>query len=155
MLTQSLVLDYVQKEAYRRYSLVLTFPAVSITVLPVQMKEFLLKVPVELWRNWSPLVPVRLLAGLCSPDEVPSLDDEQVIELLEQDLRLGIRAQSDTFHLTDSQVEFALSFCTKQRDELTKIMQRRPIQINQCGKPDHSISCVCRSLRVAIILYAT
>ena len=94
------------------------FPAVSITVLPVTMKERLLQEPVRTWlKHPDTRIPLRILAGLCLPEKIPTLGEAEASSLLEQDLISAIQREKD-YLLTDKQLAVALRFFAFQRDEL-------------------------------------
>jgi len=97
------------------------FPAVSITVLPNTMKERLLQEPTLSWlRHSDPRIAPRILSGLCSPADVPTLGVAEASSLLEQDLISAILSGKDERYrkLSTRELEAALRFFAFQRGEL-------------------------------------
>lgn len=97
-----------------------TFPAISITVLPIPMKERLLQEPVRDWLNPYIIqeIPIRLLSGLCSEQDVLKLSEAEAIQLLEQDFVSAIQEEQRRPHNyipKDIDVEAALEYYKYQR----------------------------------------
>lgn len=96
------------------------FPAISITALPIPMKERLLQEPVRNWLNPHIVqsIPIRLLSGLCSEQDVPSLNEAEAIQLLEQDFVSAIQEEQNrpySYIPKDIDVEAVLEYYAFQR----------------------------------------
>lgn len=97
-----------------------SFPAISITVLPILMKERLLQEPIRNWLNPHIVqsIPIRLLSGLCNEQDVPSLNEAEAIQLLEQDFVSAIQEEQSrpySYIPKDIDVEAVLEYYTCQR----------------------------------------
>lgn len=100
---------------WKRY--LLLFPAVSITTLPIILKEYLLREPVQWWCT-DLSIRQRILAGLCPASDIPNLSETDIISLLEHDLISAIQTGSERNrfeNLTLSQIYQALEFFSSQR----------------------------------------